>query len=64
MQPAPRYTADGEEVQVAERHEGEFVGEMGVKINASEVADGWVALTPGCLIEYTDHTGFHQFDAF
>lgn len=31
---------DGEEVQVAERGEGEFVGEMGVKINAGEVADG------------------------
>ena len=32
---------DGEEVQVAERKEGEFVGEMGVKLtNSAEVADG------------------------
>lgn len=31
---------DGKEVQVAERGEGEFVGEMGVKLNAGEVADG------------------------
>ena len=35
---------DGEEIQVAERGEGEFVGEMGVKLtNAAEVADGDVA---------------------